>query len=110
MNIVKGALVLLIAAAAFASGYVMRTTPVATAAAHTGERRVLYYVDPMHPAYTANAPGIAPDCGMTLEPVYADTDMDAGSDADAGHDPVAGRPDHTSHPPGSIRVSPNASS
>src|SRR5689334_21341577 len=34
-------------------------------------RRVLYYVDPMHPAYRSNQPGIAPDCGMQLEPVYA---------------------------------------
>src|ERR1700758_2091877 len=35
-------------------------------------RRVLYYVDPMHPAYKSDKPGIAPDCGMPLEPVYAD--------------------------------------
>ena len=35
-------------------------------------RRVLYYVDPMHPAYKSDKPGIAPDCGMQLEPVYAD--------------------------------------
>src|SRR6266849_4654286 len=38
----------------------------------TGGRRVLYYVDPMHPAYKSDKPGIAPDCGMQLEPVYAD--------------------------------------
>jgi multidrug efflux pump subunit AcrA (membrane-fusion protein)/YHS domain-containing protein len=35
-----------------------------------GSRRVLYYVDPMHPSYHADKPGIAPDCGMALEPVY----------------------------------------
>jgi len=35
-------------------------------------RKVLYYVDPMHPAYKSDKPGIAPDCGMDLEPVYAD--------------------------------------
>ena len=35
-------------------------------------RRVLYWVDPMHPAYRSDKPGIAPDCGMQLEPVYAD--------------------------------------
>jgi membrane fusion protein, copper/silver efflux system len=35
-------------------------------------RRILYYVDPMHPAYRSEKPGIAPDCGMQLEPVYAD--------------------------------------
>ena len=33
-------------------------------------RRVLYYVDPMHPGYKSDKPGIAPDCGMKLEPVY----------------------------------------
>lgn len=33
-------------------------------------RRVLYYVDPMHPAYRSDKPGNAPDCGMKLEPVY----------------------------------------
>jgi len=37
-----------------------------------GARRVLHYVDPMHPAYRSDKPGIAPDCGMQLEPVYAD--------------------------------------
>lgn len=37
-----------------------------------GERKVLYWVDPMHPAYTSDKPGTAPDCGMDLVPVYAD--------------------------------------
>jgi Cu(I)/Ag(I) efflux system membrane fusion protein len=44
----------------------------------TTGRRVLYYVDPMHPAYKADKPGIAPDCGMQLAPVFAE---------DAGHAP-----------------------
>lgn len=35
-------------------------------------RRVLYWYDPMHPAYKSDKPGIAPDCGMTLVPKYAD--------------------------------------
>jgi len=35
-------------------------------------RRVLYWVDPMHPDYKSDHPGIAPDCGMALEPVYAE--------------------------------------
>jgi len=34
--------------------------------------RILYYVDPMHPAYKSGKPGIAPDCGMPLRPVYED--------------------------------------
>ena len=37
-----------------------------------GGRQILYYVDPMHPSYKSDKPGIAPDCGMKLEPVYAD--------------------------------------
>ncbi|HVW85635.1 MAG TPA: efflux RND transporter periplasmic adaptor subunit [Bryobacteraceae bacterium] len=35
-------------------------------------RKVLYYVDAMHPWYKSDKPGIAPDCGMKLVPVYAD--------------------------------------
>jgi membrane fusion protein, copper/silver efflux system len=35
-------------------------------------RHILYYVDPMHPQYTSDKPGVAPDCGMKLQPVYAD--------------------------------------
>jgi multidrug efflux pump subunit AcrA (membrane-fusion protein) len=44
-----------------------------------GERKVLYWVDPMHPAYTSDKPGIAPDCGMDLVPVYADGGAGASS-------------------------------
>jgi RND family efflux transporter MFP subunit len=40
--------------------------------ANTGERKVLYWYDPMHPAYKSDKPGIAPDCGMTLVPKYAE--------------------------------------
>jgi membrane fusion protein, copper/silver efflux system len=41
--------------------------------ASSSSRRVLYYIDPMHPKYKSDKPGIAPDCGMQLEPVYADS-------------------------------------
>jgi Cu(I)/Ag(I) efflux system membrane fusion protein len=40
----------------------------------TAGKRILYYVDPMHPAYRADKPGIAPDCGMALVPVYEGED------------------------------------
>ncbi|HEY4682007.1 MAG TPA: heavy metal-binding domain-containing protein, partial [Candidatus Acidoferrales bacterium] len=40
--------------------------------AAAGERKILYWVDPMHPAYKSDKPGTAPDCGMDLVPVYAD--------------------------------------
>ncbi|MBI5376882.1 MAG: efflux RND transporter periplasmic adaptor subunit [Candidatus Schekmanbacteria bacterium] len=39
-------------------------------ASGTSERKILYYVDPMHPAYKSDKPGKAPDCGMDLVPVY----------------------------------------
>ena len=42
-----------------------------------GTRRILYYVDPMHPSYRSQKPGIAPDCGMPLEPVYEGEDLTA---------------------------------
>lgn len=54
-------------------------------------RKILHYVDPMHPSYTSDKPGIAPDCGMPLEPVYADGTVGSGGAA---------------LPPGTVRVSP----
>ena len=43
------------------------------AIARATTRHVLYWVDPMHPDYKSDHPGVAPDCGMQLEPVYAET-------------------------------------
>jgi membrane fusion protein, copper/silver efflux system len=43
-------------------------TPSKSSSTH----QVLYYVDPMHPAYRSSKPGIAPDCGMDLIPVYSE--------------------------------------
>jgi RND family efflux transporter MFP subunit len=37
-----------------------------------GERKILYWYDPMHPQYRSDKPGTAPDCGMDLAPKYAD--------------------------------------
>jgi Cu(I)/Ag(I) efflux system membrane fusion protein len=53
--------------AAYIAGRSGRPYPVR----NTGAGQVLYYVDPMHPAYHSDKPGKAPDCGMDLEPVYA---------------------------------------
>lgn len=53
---------------------------VATATAI--ERRVLYWVDPMHPDYKSDHPGIASDCGMQLEPVYAEPAASTETEAD----------------------------
>ena len=41
-------------------------------------KKVLYWVDPMHPAYKSDKPGTAPDCGMDLVPVH---EGDAGPEA-----------------------------
>jgi RND family efflux transporter MFP subunit len=38
--------------------------------ASEGERKILYWQDPMHPQYKSDKPGKAPDCGMDLIPVY----------------------------------------
>src|ERR1039458_7123894 len=60
--------VLLLIAAAFAGGYVYRAVKSGAAPpAQKGGRKILYWVDPMHPAYKSDKPGIAPDCGMKLE-------------------------------------------
>ncbi len=50
----------------FAFGYFHHRT------APSDAHRILYYVDPMHPAYHSSKPGKAPDCGMDLVAVYAD--------------------------------------
>jgi len=44
----------------------------ATATASAPQKKVLYWIDPMHPAYKSDKPGKAPDCGMDLVPVYDD--------------------------------------
>lgn len=62
---------ILIAVVAVAAYSIGRGKAARAVSASPG-RRVLYYVDPMHPAYKSDKPGIAPDCGMQLEPVYAD--------------------------------------
>jgi Cu(I)/Ag(I) efflux system membrane fusion protein len=70
------ALLIVVVACAFFAGsrYGHRNTEASLAP----DRHVLYYVDPMHPAYKSDRPGVAPDCGMQLEPVYA---ADARSEA-----------------------------
>src|ERR1700736_2503527 len=62
---------LVVIAAAFTGGYIYKAVKGSASGEKSG-RKVLYWVDPMHPAYKSDKPGIAPDCGMKLEPVYAD--------------------------------------
>lgn len=63
-------ILLSVAVVSFLAGawYMQRKTGTRSSA---GDGAILYYRDPMHPVYTSDKPGIAPDCGMQLEPVYA---------------------------------------
>ena len=73
MKALRAVAVLGLIAAAFGGGYLYKTSRSgAVSQPATGGRKILYWVDPMHPAYKSDKPGIAPDCGMKLEPVYAD--------------------------------------
>ncbi len=96
MKVLKTILALMLLAAAFFGGYAYRSMSHSSSATNTaaGGRRILYYVDPMHPAYKSDKPGIASDCGMKLEPVYA------------GSAPAAPANDQSSLPMGTIRISP----
>jgi len=86
----SAALLLALVAVAFLAG-VWVSWRASGRAEGPGTRKVLYWVDPMHPTYKSDKPGIAPDCGMALEPVYAaDPTVAPGS----------------SLPPGALRVSP----
>ena len=72
----KRRMVLVIAVlAAMAGSYVLGRHHSQSQTSSTAARHVLYYVDPMHPSYKSDKPGIAPDCGMELVAVYAE---DAG--------------------------------
>jgi membrane fusion protein, copper/silver efflux system len=64
--------------------------PASSGAPKKAEKKVLYWVDPMHPAYKSDKPGIAPDCGMALEPVYEETAPAVKAEA---------------QPPGTIQIS-----
>ena len=66
----KNLLIVVLVAGAFAGGYGYGRWYGKPAGGAKAERKVLYWVDPMHPWYKANKPGIAPDCNMALEPVY----------------------------------------
>jgi Cu(I)/Ag(I) efflux system membrane fusion protein len=71
----------LLVAGGFVAARLLPNSSATTAAASS--RKVLYWVDPMHPAYRSDEAGVAPDCGMQLEPVYAD----GGPSASAGAAP-----------------------
>jgi RND family efflux transporter MFP subunit len=88
---VKKFAVVFLIAAAFAGGYVYARWFGTAEVAGTPARKILYWVDPMHPQYKSDKPGIAPDCGMKLVPVYASTAPAATSEA---------------LPPGAVQIAP----
>jgi Cu(I)/Ag(I) efflux system membrane fusion protein len=77
MKIVKFLLLLIAVGLTLAIGFGYGRWYSTKPGANKSARKVLYYVDAMHPWYKSDKPGTAPDCGMKLEPVYA-------SGADAG--------------------------
>lgn len=100
MKFLKVVAALTLLGVAFGGGYLARGSS-RTASSDARGRRVLYYVDPMHPAYKSDRPGIAPDCGMVLEPVYADGGAPAAGATKRilfYRDPKA--PSYTAHVPG----------
>ncbi|HBY62736.1 MAG TPA: efflux RND transporter periplasmic adaptor subunit [Solibacterales bacterium] len=123
----KRALIVAVVAAAFAGGWYLGKRGTAGAPAETGGRKILYWHDPMHPQYRSDKPGIAPDCGMKLEPVYADGGGSEGGapkkgrilyyrdpedpnyrDNNPGINPETGKdlePVYASDQPGSVQIS-----
>jgi RND family efflux transporter MFP subunit len=99
-------LLLVLIAAAFVGGFGYGRWYGKDAKASAGQkegRRILHYVDPMHPSYTSDKPGIAPDCGMKLVPVYEGGDAESLAQKPTGKilyysDPKA--PDFKSDKPG----------
>ena len=80
----KKVLLLMVALGLMLAAYVAgRSHAAGKTVGASNSHRILYYVDPMHPSYRSDKPGIAPDCGMELEPVYADETNLPGSSSSA---------------------------
>jgi len=60
------------------SGHGSEPAAATAAAASSGERKVLYWQDPMAPGQRFDKPGKSPFMDMPLQPVYADAANDAG--------------------------------
>jgi membrane fusion protein, copper/silver efflux system len=65
---VKKVAIVFLTAAAWAGGYGYGRWYAKPSGA--AERKPLYWVDPMHPWFKSDRPGLAPDCNMALVPVY----------------------------------------
>ena len=62
--------ILVVSVHALRRGRAATATAVGTPSRAAGAKKPLYWVDPMHPWYKSDVPGIAPDCDMKLVPVY----------------------------------------
>ena len=103
MKVIRAISFLVLITAAFTGGYVYKAIKGSNAGATgKGERKVLYWVDPMHPAYKSDKPGVAPDCGMKLQPVYADGFGPAAPSAAESQNPG----DLSTMPVGTVQISP----
>lgn len=60
------------------AGHGVESAAAPSAAASAGERKVLYWQDPMVPGQRFDKPGKSPFMDMQLQPVYADEANDAG--------------------------------
>ena len=88
-------LILLLMCAAYVGGYGYGRwygkAPAKPGAA--AGRKIVAYIDPMHPWYKSDKPGIAPDCGMKLTPVYEGDQLPATSR-------------RSDAPPGAVEITP----
>jgi RND family efflux transporter MFP subunit len=81
MKLLKAVLGLIFVAMLLAAGFGYgRWYSTRTADSKAGIQRPSYFVDPMHPWYKSDKPGIAPDCGMKLVPVYPDGTQGSAED------------------------------
>jgi membrane fusion protein, copper/silver efflux system len=81
-RLILGAVIAVTVCAAYAFGRGSRAFEAREPGRAVG--KVLYYVDPMHPAYRSDKPGKAPDCGMDLTPVYASDQRAEAATIDSG--------------------------
>ena len=103
MKAIRAIAFLVVIAAAFTGGYVYKAIKGSgSASADKNGRKVLYWVDPMHPAYKSDKPGVAPDCGMKLVPVYAD----GGGPTTASARELANAGDVSTMPVGTVQITP----
>ncbi len=83
MRLLKFLLFVVFVAALVAGGFGYGRWYSTRTAVAKDNRKPTYYVDPMHTWYKSDKPGIAPDCGMKLVPVYPDGSQGASDAAPA---------------------------